>query len=143
LEIASAKTDGTQLDQSDFTGSSYQLWKVNRLADGNYTITNSSTGQQLDASNSAKPWEAARMGPADKTSNYEWAISPTTDGNYTIKSVQSGLMLDVASAVTLKGAGIVLGAAQNGYAHQQWSFKPSNANQQTSFSTREASHGSM
>jgi hypothetical protein len=94
-----------------------------RLVDGNYTITNVSTGQQLDASNSIKPWEAARFAPADKTANQEWTIKPTTDGNYTIKSVRSGLLLDVASAKTLNGAGIVLGTAQNGYAHQQWSFK--------------------
>jgi len=139
LEVAAAK-DGAPLDQSTYTGDSKQLWKVARLMDGNYTITNVGTERQLDASQAAKPWELARISPAGKTANQEWAISPTTDGNYTIKSVRSGLLLDVAGAKTLNGAGIVLGAAQNGYAHQQWSFKPSNANQQASVSVREAGH---
>jgi hypothetical protein len=143
LEVASAKTFGTQLDQSNFTGDSNQLWKVARLADGNYTIANVSTGQQLDASNSTKPWEAARMAQVGITANQEWTITPTTDGNYTIKSVKSGLMLDVAGAKTLNGAGIVLGTAQNGYAHQQWSFKPSNANQQASLTGHEAGRGTL
>jgi hypothetical protein len=142
LEVASAK-DGALLDQSTYTGDSKQLWKIARLADGNYTIASVSTGQQLDANQAAKPWVPARISPADKTANQEWAISPTTDGNYTIKSAKTGLLLDVASAKTLNGAGIILGTAQNGYAHQQWSFKPSNANQQASLATREVSHGSM
>jgi len=142
LEVASAK-NGAPLDQSTYTGDSKQLWKVARLVNGNYTIANVSTGQQLDASHAAKPWEPASISPADKTADQEWAISPTTDGNYTIKSVRNGLLLDVASAKTLNGAAIVLGTAQNGYAHQQWSFQPSNANQQASLATREVSHGSM
>jgi hypothetical protein len=142
LEVASAK-NGAPLDQSAYTGDSKQLWKVARLVDGNYTITNVGTGQQLDASNYASPWEAARTALADKTANQEWTITPTTDGNYTIKSVRSGLLLDVASAMTLKGAGIVLGTAQNGYAHQQWSFKPSNANLQASLTGHEAARGTV
>jgi hypothetical protein len=143
LEVASAKTYGAQLDQSDYTGSGKQLWKVARLVDGNYTITNVGTGQQLDASNSTRPWEPAHIMPADKTANQEWTISPTTNGNYTIKSVRSELLLDVASAKTLNGAGIVLGSAQNGYAHQQWSFKPSNANQQASLIANEAGRAGL
>jgi hypothetical protein len=142
LEVASAK-NGAPLDQSTYTGSSKQLWKIAQLADGNYTITNISTGQQLDASQAAKPWEAARIVAADETANHEWTITPTTNGNYTIKSVRSGLLLDVASAKTLNGAGIVLGTAQNGYAHQQWSFKPSNANQQASITANEAGRAGL
>jgi hypothetical protein len=52
-------------------------------------------------------------------------------------------LLDVASAKTLNGAGIVLGTAQNGYAHQQWSFKPSNANQQASITANEAGRAGL
>jgi len=144
LEVASAiAPGGAILDQSTYTGDSKQLWRITRLADGKYTIDSVSTGQRLDASQAARPWEPARIAPGRKSLDQEWAITPTIDGNYTIKSVKSGLLLDVASAKTLNGAGVVLGTAQNGYAHQQWSFKPSNANQQASLTAREVSHGSM
>lgn len=142
LEVASAKTDGAHLDQSDFTGDSNQLWKVTRLADGNYTITNASTGQQLDASNAIKSWEAARMASTGLAAKQEWTITPVTDGNYTIKSVNTGLLLDVAGAKTLNGADIVLGAEQKGYAHQQWSFK-SGATRRQDLTDHESAYGTV
>jgi hypothetical protein len=135
LEVAGAKkADGVSLDQSAYTGESNQLWNVSRLADGNYTIASAKTGQQLDAQNAGAAVRIARIG--EKISP-EWAITPTTDGNYNIKSVRSGLLLGVAGGSTLNGADIVAGVAENGYAHQQWSFKPGNANQQASLAVQE------
>jgi hypothetical protein len=118
LEVAAAKTvGGERLDQAAYTGDSKQLWNVARLADGNYTIRSVGTGDLLEANN-------------------EWTIAPTTDGNYTIKSVKTGLMLDVAGASSLKGTGIVQMPAKTGYANQQWSFQPSNSNQQASLTAK-------
>jgi hypothetical protein len=114
LEVAAKTAVEEHLDEVAYAGDNKrQMWKVTRLADGNYTIRNAGTGSLLEDSE-------------------EWSIIPATGGNYTLKSVKTGKMLDVAGGSSLMGMGIVQAAAKPGYANQQWSFLPSNSNQQAS-----------
>jgi len=96
-----------------YGGVSNQMWKVTRLANGNYSIRNAGTGSPLQA-------------------GAEWSIIPATGGNYTLKSVKTGMMLDVVGGSSLMGMGVVQMPAKPGYANQQWSFSSSNANQEAS-----------
>jgi len=114
LEVAAKTAVEEHLDEVVYAGDNKrQMWKVTRLADGNYTIRNAGTGSLLEDSE-------------------EWSIIPATGGNYTLKSVKTGKMLDVAGGSSLMGMGIVQAAAKPGYANQQWSFLPSNSNPQAS-----------
>jgi hypothetical protein len=109
LEVAGTAVD-QHLDVASYGGDDKQMWKVTRLADGNYSIRNAGTGSLLQASK-------------------EWAIVPYTDGNYNLKSVKTGKMLDVADGGSLMGESVAQMAAKPGYASQQWSFQPGNAQQ--------------
>jgi hypothetical protein len=113
LEVAAKTAIEEHLDEAAYTADGKQMWKVTRLADGNYSIRNASTGNLLQAS-------------------AEWSIIPATGGNYNLKSVKTGMMLDLAKGSSLLGLDIAQMPAKPGYASQQWSFKPGNANQEAS-----------
>lgn len=110
LEVAGKTAIDEHLDVVAYGGANNQMWKVTRLANGNYSIRNAGTGSLLQATE-------------------EWAIIPYTDGNYTLKSVKTGKMLDVASRGSLMGQSVVQNSAKPGDARQQWSFKPGNVQQ--------------
>jgi hypothetical protein len=110
LEVASKTAVEEHFDEAAYTGDSKQMWTVTRLANGNYSIRNASTGNLLEAS-------------------AEWSIIPATGGNYNLKSVKTGMMLDLAKGSSLLGLDIAQMPATPGYASQQWSFSPSTANQ--------------
>jgi hypothetical protein len=113
LEVAAKTANEEPLDEVAYGGVSKQMWKVTRLANGNYSIRNAGTGSPLQAS-------------------AEWSIIPATGGNYTLKSVKTGKMLDIAGGSSLMGQGVIQMPAKPGYASQQWSFKSGNANQEAS-----------
>ena len=113
LEVAGKTAIDEHLDVVAYGGVSNQMWKVTRLANGNYSIRNAGTGSPLQA-------------------GAEWSIIPATGGNYTLKSVKTGMMLDVVGGSSLMGMGVVQMPAKPGYANQQWSFSSSNANQEAS-----------
>jgi hypothetical protein len=101
-----------------YGGVSKQMWKVTRLADGNYTIRNAGTGSLLQATD-------------------EWAIVPYTDGNYNLKSVKTGKMLDIAGHGSLMGQSVIQNDAKPTRATQQWSFQPGTGTVQASLSPKE------
>ncbi|MBQ8002326.1 MAG: RICIN domain-containing protein, partial [Clostridia bacterium] len=74
-----------------------ECWSLTPNEDGEYTITNKSTGKSLDVANNSKTsGDPIITYKASSDANQRWTFERTDDGTYLIKSVHSGLYLSVA-----------------------------------------------
>lgn len=80
--------DGGNIDQWEYWGGDCQLWSITpiypKVNEGNYTLTNASTGSVLGGEWSIVPTENGRYTLSGSGSNYTAEITGNKNGSYTI-----------------------------------------------------------
>lgn len=131
----SIATDGTALDQSDYTGSAYQQWTVAPSTggtaqtgyDGYSRLTNVGSGKVVDLYYCrAADGTAIDQYPWFNNDCQRWLVEQTTDGFWRLASKGGGGAITVPG--TAPGAGTLLQEwAWRGADNQQWSFVATSA----------------
>jgi hypothetical protein len=125
LDVCGASTsNGAQIDQYSYKGTSNQKWTVTYLGNGAYKIVGVQSGLSLDdyASKTANGTKI-ELWNCNGGSNQTWILTPTVSGYYRISpACATGSCLDVFGCSTANSTIVELWGI-NGGANQDWSFQ--------------------
>jgi hypothetical protein len=115
-----AISNGTALDQWDYSGSTHQKWTFADQGNGQYKITGVGSGRVMDVSGiSTANGAAINLWDWLNANNQKWTAIPVGNGSFKLTAVHSGKAVDVSGGSTANGAAIIqwdyLGAN-----NQQW-----------------------
>lgn len=141
LEVAgAATTNGANMDQYAYSGSSNQRWNFSHKGGGQYLITSAQTGKAIDeASYAALSGDYLQTYTSANTPNQRYIFVPTDSGYFKILNANSGLVFDVSRAATTNGA-IIIQYEYSGGKNQQWMIQ---ATQAVSMVWLDAAHGGL
>jgi len=117
---AATTTNGTELDQWDYSGSNNQKWTFADQGNGQYKITGVGSGRAMDVAGISTA-NGAKITLWDwlNANNQKWTVIPVGNGSFKLTAVHSGKVADVTAGSTANGAKIIqwdyLGAN-----NQQW-----------------------
>ena len=102
-------SNGTVIQQWDWTGGTNQQWNIVPLGNGYNKIVNVNSGLVLDVTGGSSSAAFQNGAPIQQWSwtggaNQQWQIVPTGDGFNEILNFQSGKVLDVTGVSTVAGA---------------------------------------
>jgi len=115
-----ATSNGTALDQWDYSGSNHQKWTFADQGNGQYKITGVGSGRVMDVSGTSTA-NGAQIHLWDwlNANNQKWTATPVGNGGFKLTAIHSGKVADVSGGSTANGANIIqwdyLGAP-----NQQW-----------------------
>ncbi len=110
---------GILFGEADDGAPGAHLWLLTPNEDGEYIITNKSTGKSLDVANNSKTsGDIVITYATSGNANQRWTFEKQEDGAYLIKSVHSGLYLSIADD------GKVIQAELNEAYKQSWKLSP-------------------
>jgi hypothetical protein len=114
-------TNGTPIEQWNFTGSANEVWAMTNLGSGQYQIVGLQSSLSLDVPlNSTNEGVDLDLSASTGGPNQKWILTPASAGYYTIQGVGSGLALNVIGNSTAEGA-LVEQQAPDGPS-SQWSL---------------------
>jgi hypothetical protein len=129
-----ASTNGTNVQQNESNGATYQQWDVNPINKRNggdfsyFNIKGVQSGKQLDISNTsldneanAHLWEKGAWWDGRQSLNQVWYLEYAEDGWFYIRNQFSAKCLEVANSGTADGTNIQQNE-KNGGVNQQWRF---------------------
>jgi len=115
-------SQGTIMEQVTNTNASYQQWAVHNLGNNIITLTNVTSGYNLDVyGNSTSSGALIDQWSANYATNQEWQLTSVGNNLYELTAVSSGLSLSVVGG----SSGNDVELDQTGYSgglSQQWSF---------------------
>lgn len=116
--------DGAPLVQQDFTGASYQIWRVEDLGNGYYAITAQHSEKALDLQDfTNKDGVKLQQNPWMNSWDQHWVIQKLNGGFFRITSRQSNQALDVYEMNQKNGGPVCLWTYWGGD-NQQWRLLP-------------------
>ncbi len=120
---ASGTSSESAVEQESYTGASTQKWVLDYLGGGQYSLTETASGLELDVEGgSSAPGAFFDIYPSGGSNlNREFVIKANGSGQYTVQAANSGLLMEVESSGTNAGQPIDQNDATGG-ANQQWTF---------------------
>jgi arabinogalactan endo-1,4-beta-galactosidase len=102
-----------------------QRWAMTKAPDGNWLISNVSSGRCLDSSAGTTPTWAVEDRCRAGVATQEWSVNYIANGYATITNVTTGLALDLAGSGTAAGTRLVQSALAGApTATQSWLLRP-------------------
>lgn len=125
LDIAEGNEE-TSLIQSTASGSANQIWMLQDLLNGYYTITNISNGKSIDNLNSTSNLTEIKQRTESGKYAQQWQVVPLHNGFYKLVNRMSGKVMDNKDGLLTDGNIMI---QYTDYAstnnNQQWQFVPS------------------
>src|SRR3954452_9978436 len=102
-----------------------QRWAMTKAPDGNWLISNVSSGRCLDSATDATQTRAVQDRCRAGLATQEWSFSYVANGYHTITNASTGLVLDTAGSGTAPGTRLVQSALTGApTATQAWLLRP-------------------
>jgi Ricin-type beta-trefoil lectin domain len=120
----SGTTNGTNIQQWGCNGTGAQLFRLDAVGSGVYSLVNTYSGKCVDVSGSStvdggniQLWEC------NGTNAQRFSLQALANGSYNLVNVNSGKCADVASSSTGDGANVQQWSCNTG-TNQQWAVQP-------------------
>jgi len=115
-------SQGTIMEQVNNTNAAYQQWAVHNLGNNVITLTNVTSGYNLDVyDNSMSSGGLIDQWSANGDSNQQWKVTSVGSGYYELTALSSGLSLSVVNGSSGNGVQLDQTGFSSGYS-QEWSF---------------------